>query len=374
MISPLCALDSKRCSRIPNPLLKWYNVSMSIKISYSEADTYRQCALKHQLKYIERWRSDETAPALSRGTQLHAALEYHYQQLQLRDVTKDADVDVLAKTHAALVEKGLIHDEGGDEAVTWMLEGYLDFYGCDNAWEIVATEQDFEVPLYDYDGKESRFVLRGRIDLIVKNKGTSKIFVVDHKTCSNLPTEKALEFDEQMAFYTIAARRAGYPVYGAIYNAIRSKKLVRAMTSEERFLRKFVTKTDFELKTVEEELVATMETAYNERKHDAPRTPDSERCNWKCDMREACIAGRKMGPERMRAFLTDTGFKQPADHVSPVSAAVAEPVQMDLMVEIAKVEAKIEAEYDGDWFRFPGHPWQLKKAAPLSKISQLMVV
>ncbi|MES2866815.1 MAG: PD-(D/E)XK nuclease family protein [Actinomycetota bacterium] len=317
----------------------------SIKVSYSESDAARQCKLKWHLAYVERWRTTDTPAALARGTALHAVQETHYAALQLRNPTETPDKDFLATLRGHMVEHGLLEVEGGDESVDWMYDGYTEFYGCDNAWEILAIEVDFDIPLYDHTGAESQFRLQGRIDLIVRNRGTGKIFVVDHKTCSNLPTAKALDFDEQMALYTIAGRRMGFDVYGAIYNAIRSKKLVRKMTPEERFSRAIVTKTEFELTVVEHELVETMLDAHRPRQMDPPRSPDPDRCNWKCPFKEACLAGRKMGPVRMREFLRDTGFKQPDGYPDAIAAAerTATPAvgdQMDLIAELEKLDPR----------------------------------
>lgn len=319
--------------------------SEPIKISFSSSDAYRQCALKHHLMYVERWRTKETPAALSRGTALHSLLEFHYRELAEITTSKQrqqSDAAILDPIRAAAVKKGLIStDDEEAELIAWMYDGYVDYYKVDSAWEILAVELDFEIPLYDRTGKKSRFVMIGKIDLIVRNRGTGKVFVVDHKTCSTLPTEKALDFDEQMAFYTIAARRLGHKVHGAIYSAIRSKKLKRDMTPADRFLRRPVTKTDFELKTVEHELVDTMEDAYRDRGGvDPPRSPDSDRCNWKCGLREACLAGRKSGPERMRAFMQDTGWKTPAMREDSTVKPVVETAiggQLDLVAELEKL-------------------------------------
>ncbi len=308
-----------------------------IKVSYSESDAYRQCRLKWHLGYAERWRTADTPAALARGTAFHAAMEFHYAVLQARDPLEMPSAELCGRIHTAMVDGGLIEGEV-DPVVDWMVQGYQEFYGADEAWEILAVEVDFEIPIFDHTGAESEFYLMGRIDLIVRNRGTGKIFVVDHKTCSSLPTDKALDFDEQMALYTIAGRRMGYDIHGAVYNAVKSKQLVRAMVPSERFLRKYITKTDFELQTVEHELVETMREAHRPREIDPPRSPDSNTCNWKCNFREACLAGRKSGPVRMREFLRDTGFRQP-ESVPPYFAEPTPPEspQMDLLNELARV-------------------------------------
>lgn len=315
------------------------NDTKKIRISYSAYDTAKQCGLRHQLAYKERWRSDESAPALSRGTAMHAALEHHYRRLQQYDPTSIPAADFNAATRALAVAddiRGVDTEEG--EAVDFMVDGYVDYYGADSNWEILAVEVDFEVPLFDHFGKESEFELIGRIDLIVKNRGTGKVWVVDHKSASQMPTEKALEFDSQLALYTIAARRAGFPVHGAIYNVLRSKKLKRAMTPEERFSRKLVVSTVPELDTTEHEVVQFMRDVYRDRGGlDAPRSPDSERCSWKCNYREACLMGRKNGNERARQFLKDTGFRQP-DPPAATMLAPAEPGQMDLLTELERIK------------------------------------
>lgn len=293
-----------------------------IRVSSSEVETYRQCRLKHQLQYIERWRTDEEHPALARGTLFHSVMEAHYGRI------KEGDVDATG-LYAAVSD--LLYDptsgsqDEQQEIVEWMYRGYVEMYGLDPDWEIVAIEIPLEVRLFD-----SRFILSGTCDLIVKDRTTGGLWIVDHKTCKSLPS-KDFDLEDQTAVYTYLLRQEGWDIRGAIYNHCRTYKLVRDMTLDERFKRQLTVRTDRELETCAREIAELMEEAYSnhERRveeiviheddgtgepisvaYDAPRTPDGERCGWKCNLTEACLAGRKYGPERTRTFLEDTGFVQ----------------------------------------------------------------
>jgi hypothetical protein len=89
------------------------------------------------------------------------------------------------------------------------------------------------------------------------------------------------------------------------------------MDNDERFKRQHTVRTDAELAECAFEVLELMDEAYDrdlgigtDSVRDAPRSPDGERCGWKCNFTEACIAGRKYGPARTRGFLEDTGFSQ----------------------------------------------------------------
>lgn len=332
-------------------------------VSYSEVDTYRQCRLKHQLSYLERWNTDDTAPALSRGTLFHSVLEAHYRLLaHLREVDVEVTAEDLFLAVAPLLyEEGTGRQTDEQELVEWIYQGYVEDYRLDDgdpepnwSWEIYAIEYPLDVVLPEEDGSDSDFTLAGTVDLIVRDKAAGGgLWIVDHKTCRNLPKGKDYDMEDQTGLYTYLLKRAGLDIRGAIYNHCRTWKLQRPMGLEERFKRHRTVRTDQELATMALEVLALMREAYDrplgevceecggggadfvvfdtetgmkesprcEVCHgtgvvytkDAPRSPDGERCGWKCGFTEACLAGRKSGPERTRSFLRDIGFEQ-KDH------------------------------------------------------------
>jgi hypothetical protein len=284
-----------------------------VTVSWSEIDTYRDCPHKHQLAYVERWTGKTTSPSLMRGSLLHKVLEGHYRSLMERPG------DLISARLAAeqwLTEWSV--DWGGEdneeaELVWWMYDGYVDRYGSDDDWNIRGVEQKLEVPLLTKQGRPSRFTLKMQIDLIVRVRSmNNKLFIVDHKTGADLPKQKNLDMADQFSFYLWGMRQLGHPVFGAMWNAIRSKKLVRPMTHAERFDRPLLSRTDHELTTVATEAYATARKAYA-AKAIAERHPDADRCGWKCSQFiDACLLGRKTNDQRERQFLLDTGYIQDA--------------------------------------------------------------
>ena len=293
-------------------------------VSYSEIDTYRQCRLKHQLSYIERWRPDgEEAEALARGTLFHSVMEAHYGKLkELRDVPEEGieAEDLFLAVAPLLYEEGTGAQSERQELVEWIYRGYVDLYGVDSDWEIIGIEVPFEVPMIDRLGQPTRFRLAGTADLLVKDHSAGGgLWIVDHKTCKNMPKGKDFDMEDQTGIYTFLLKQAGWDIRGAIYNHCRTQKLkTREMGADERFKRTLTVRTEGEIATLAYEALELMQEGYGRIKAfqeqgviaDAPRSPDGERCGWKCGYTEACLAGRKMGADRTRTFLEDIGYSQ----------------------------------------------------------------
>ena len=281
-----------------------------VTVSWSEIDTYRQCPHKHDLTYKQRWVGKTTAPALMRGSLLHKVLEGHYRSLMERPG------DLISARHQA--EKWWLEwstewgGENNEEAdlVWWMYQGYVDHYGADEDWDIRGVEQKLEVPLLTKSGQKSRFTLKMQIDLIVRVRSMgNKLFIVDHKTGAELPKRKNLDMADQFSFYIWGMRQLGHPVFGAMWNAVRSKRLVRPMTADERFARPLLSRTDHELSTIATEAYATARKAYAAGAI-AECHPDADRCSGACGFSEACLLGRKTSSQREREFLLDVGYIQ----------------------------------------------------------------
>ncbi len=306
---------------------------MNTIVSYSELDAYRQCRLKHQLSYLENWRvpRDQEAEALVRGTLMHSVLEKHYGVI--KEAQETIGVQDLEPIDFWSATNSLLYNEDGgqserQELVEWIYEGYVENYLVEDLsnWDIMEIEMPLTAPL------GPGIDLSGTTDLLVKDKRLGGgLWIVDHKTCKNLPRQKDFDMEDQTGIYAFLLREAGYDIRGAIYNFCRTYKLVRPMGLEERFLRHVTVRTDRELETMAREAYETMVEAYGSHQgrmsrasmaamdrgespqeaiYDAPRSPDGERCGWKCGFTEACLAGRKLGPERTRSFLEDIGMTQ----------------------------------------------------------------
>lgn len=287
-------------------------MARSKTVSYSEIDTFRQCPYKHQLAYLELWGTDDVAEALSRGTLFHKVLETHYEALKgARDRKETVDAPML---YAAVSE--LLYDrETGEqseqqELVEWIYRGYVELYGLDSDWRIVEIEKRLEAWLPTERGTRSSFKLAGTVDLLVRDMSAGGgLWIVDHKTCKNLPRGKDLDMEDQTGVYTYLLRQAGVDIRGAIYNHCRTQRLkTREMTPDERFKRTLTVRGDKELETMAVEAYDAMREAYKPRKQNARRHPDGERCGWKCGFTEPCLASRKGADHKL--MMSEFGFSQ----------------------------------------------------------------
>jgi len=228
-----------------------------------------------------------TSKALSIGSLFHECIEAHYsgrdpfEPLGTAQNVGDLDPEYL-------------------DIVEWMLTGYIEHYKDDPNWEVIEVEKKFEFSL----GPGIR--IKGKVDLLVKdNSAGGGIWCVDHKTHSKPIKGKALEFDDQFGLYAWLLKKNGIDVRGVIHNAVRTERLKRAMTMEERFKRTYTTRADKELKRLAEEAYAIFNRGLQPWSGQPPRGTDTDRCTWKCDFTEVCLMARK-GPD-IEQLLTDVG-------------------------------------------------------------------
>lgn len=303
-----------------------------IVVSFSELDTHRQCAFKHQLSYVERW-SQPQAPgtALSRGTLWHAVMEDHYREKQALDKLEGkAPGQRSLEDEYLLLRSRHLTDDGGEwrnedcELVDWMLDGYLCYWGWDEDWRILAVEVGAVVPLPKATARP--FAIKLKIDIVVRELSSKKLWVVDHKSGRDLPREKDLDIADQFKIYNWALRQSGHKVFGQMHSAARTYRLkTKEQPLEERFSRTRLYSTDKELDMVAHEAALEAERAWRGREagqavnsgildaypDDPPRSPDEDRCGWRCSFTEACMFGRRTGDNRKtRLMLRDQGFAQ----------------------------------------------------------------
>lgn len=289
-------------------------------VSFSEIDTAKQCALKHQLAYVDRFSKPQPVmSALGKGTAWHAVLENHYGVLKEHGGKERPDV-TLSRCRDAVESFLAGLDQDLAELIWWMYKGYVDLYGADDEWQVLAVEHAAECRLPTLRGTPSGFWLKVKIDLVIRNRRTRNIYVVDHKSGKDLPGAKVLELDDQFGLYTWAMRQLGKKVFGQVYNAARTLRLKEdvkdpgATPLDERFRRVPMFRTDRELDIVARETYQLAAARYRQQSEVtragamSPRSTNPETCAWRCDFKDACMAGRK--GLSVRQFLRDQGFEQ----------------------------------------------------------------
>ena len=295
-----------------------------IVVSYSELDTYRQCPLKHELAYKQRWtKQAPEGKALARGTLWHQVMDTHYRTLRALQQTlpgfsvpKTLEVDALS--HCWQAVRPLLHDDrtgtqtDDQRLIEWMYYGYVKVYGADRQWQIVEVERSTQIPLPGESGRaSSRYRLKVKMDLLVKDRD-QRLWLIDHKSGAELPNRLELDIDDQFGLYTAALRKLGWPVYGAIHSAARTRQNkgdedgTNPTPLEKRFLRTAMYRTDTELDNLLIDAGRTARAAYGNAAKPVYSSPSPDRCKWRCDFLDAHLMMRKGVPPR--TALKDFGF------------------------------------------------------------------
>lgn len=182
-------------------------------LTESRLRAYRRCAREEKLRYQDGLLTGKSA-ALAFGTLIHACLELWW------------------KMNLAAVEDWLASQTGVDQyeiAKAWALMRAYDVrYREDKQrYEVIAVEAEFRAPLRNpITGAESRtWELAGKIDVIVRDRVTGDVFIIEHKTSSEDISPGAgywvrLRMDGQISCYFVGAGALGYQATGCLYDVI----------------------------------------------------------------------------------------------------------------------------------------------------------
>lgn len=295
-----------------------------IIVSYSELDTYRQCPLKHHILYGQRWtKPAKEGSALHKGSLYHTIMEEHYRTIkEYQDAHKGRNPKEGSQAEADLLDlckrrvwphlwndvAGRFHDDVA-ELIAWMYEGHIKNYGTMPEWRIMAVEHQIVTPLRDERGRRTRYHLKAKLDLIVKIRTTGGLWVVDHKSGGNLPTQMELDIDDQFGLYTWAMREVGKPVLGSLHAANRTQRNKSPMTMDQRMSLTYLNRDETELTNI---ALDAYRVAWNAHppKNAGPKgysSPDPRQCGWKCDLKEPHLLMRR--GRKPAEVLTEYGFR-----------------------------------------------------------------
>jgi hypothetical protein len=198
----------------------------------SDARIFRDCRRKWEWTSRQRQNLEPIAPDLKfwLGTACHFALEHYYGKSDRDAVASLAEFDNWTVTEITrirheydLTEEQKTRLEETRELGLGMLRHYFEWAPEVDDFEVLSTEQEFEVPLI-IDGNEIPGVrLAGRLDGVIRFPATKDIYVFEHKTAISIQPEN-LVLDEQAGSYVYAAEQLyGYEVKGILYNFLRKK-------------------------------------------------------------------------------------------------------------------------------------------------------
>jgi hypothetical protein len=272
------------------------------------------CRLAWHLGYRLGYRSLRLNPALDLGIGIHAGLEAFYKdksvapapvfekwcRVRRKEINPQwvDDLNEMAKLEALGVA---------------MLEGYADTYGDDPDLEVIATEHQLTKRIPIPDSEElSRYTITARLDGIVRDANTGKLFSLEHKTFSRLNT-KHFDLDHQFTTQVWIgqdlAESLGIDdqVIGVIYNGLR-KQLPGPKVREALFVREKIFRNQAQIDSM-------LHRAYWQCREMSSKSvqifpqPNPIRCQ-SCHFREVCIEWQRGGDYQ---FILDEMFVSRAD-------------------------------------------------------------
>lgn len=190
-------------------------------LTSSRQSCARRCQREHHLAYHLGYRPAREADSLRFGTLVHLGLEAWW----LAAKAQAGDDDRLSAALAAIAGEADPFDRARAEA---LVLGYDARWGADLAlYEVLAVEATFSAPLVNPEtGAASRtWELGGKIDLVLRELASGRIFVVDHKTASvdirpGSDFYKRLRINGQVSTYYVGAAALGFDAQGWIHDVL----------------------------------------------------------------------------------------------------------------------------------------------------------
>lgn len=194
------------------------DTSVTPQVRGSERQLFKRCQWAWQQAYRFGLRPKRVKDALWFGELVHISLAGWYRPGRRRGIHPAEAFAKLAenesmrylKTADATDEARATYTDMRDLGVA-MLEGYVQLYGKDEQWEVLAPEQTFslDIPFMEHWTDETREFLAkyvGTYDLVFRDLATGWIWLGEHKTAKTIRTGH-LKLDDQAGPYFATARQ-----------------------------------------------------------------------------------------------------------------------------------------------------------------------
>lgn len=206
----------------------WVDDDGVVHIRNSERGTLDRCPQQWWWAWREGLRPKETAKPLWFGTAIHAALADYYRPGKKRSKDFIDKFRESADMEAEYIRTnvGSVDDEEWVDARTLgetMLTEYVKHYQGDKHWDVIATEQSFELAIpYTWDARTywlrkrmqqrgwdvEHFILNGTFDGVYRDKKDGRIKLMEHKTAGSISI-RHLPMDNQAGTYHAVAQSVG---------------------------------------------------------------------------------------------------------------------------------------------------------------------
>jgi hypothetical protein len=196
-------------------------------LTASRMRTFRDCARRHQLAYVEGWRPVRDAEALRFGTLVHRGLEAYWRAIQVWQ--QDSSILAPDALSAALAAIAVETDPFDRVKAEEILRVYAERWIADEQeYEVLDVEAQFECSLLNPETMHpsKTWRLAGKIDVIVRRRLDERVLVIEHKTAGeDVSSDDAtywtkLAIDPQCSAYVIGAESLGYQVDEILYDVL----------------------------------------------------------------------------------------------------------------------------------------------------------
>lgn len=216
----------------------------TITLRNSERSALRQCPQKWYWSAVEGLEPRARRAPLWFGSAVHQSLDAWYQKGTKRGVHPaksfkkflKGDLSIPTRTEEDEIQYADARELGID-----MLERYVETYGKDEEWDVIATERRFQVSIsskgFEVFGKtlparKSWLRLVGTTDGVYRDLRTGRIWLMEHKTAQSIST-RHLNLDDQAGTYWAVLNSLlrkegllgrGENLAGIMYNFLRKAK------------------------------------------------------------------------------------------------------------------------------------------------------
>ena len=201
-----------------NPALQ--QLQSELHVSASQIFTYLSCSLKYMFQYVQKSKPQHLSIALPFGKAIHSSIERYYRSIM--ETGEPASLEVMTELFSESISLDidspdipvLYKKEAPDpESIMEMGKQLLSVFH-DNVdltgMEIIGAEIPLSATFYTEQGEPTDFKLVGILDLLLRDKGSGELLVVDNKTAKNTMADSTADESLQMSAYSYLLAASGY--------------------------------------------------------------------------------------------------------------------------------------------------------------------
>lgn len=183
------------------------------------------------------------------GSMWHIALHGYYKKGKKRGphptglFEKAIDAEVERVSKLAKIRPHELREEWSEriELGIAMMDNYVETYGKDEEWEVLATELPFQIPVSHPVSRAPWFIYTGILDLLMLHRPTGLKEIWDHKTTAAIQTKYLVMDDQTTSYYTygveaLIAKRLLEPGERGELNGLRFNFARKAAPDQREFV------------------------------------------------------------------------------------------------------------------------------------------